>query len=273
MENPELMSGVMQDILLLKIIGMNPVIVHGGGKDISAAMNAHNIPVEFRNGLRVTSPEAMEIVRQVLVGSVNRRLVDALNKHGHLAVGVSGGDACTIQATQMDPELGRVGQVHNIDPMYLERLIEDEYIPIVATVAAGDDGMPFNVNADLAAGKIAAAIHAHKIIFLTDVDGLYLDFQDKNSLIARLSSAEAREMIDSGSLSAGMIPKIEACLSALDAGIPRAHIINGTIPHALLLELLTDRGVGTMIVSSEQNPEYEAADLAPLAARLDINQH
>ena len=273
MENPELMNGVMQDILLLKIIGMNPVIVHGGGKDISAAMKAHNIPVEFRNGLRVTSPEAMEIVRQVLVGSVNRRLVDALNKHGHLAVGVSGGDACTIQATQMDPELGRVGQVHNIDPMYLERLIEDEYIPIVATVAAGDDGMPFNVNADLAAGKIAAAIHAHKIIFLTDVDGLYLDFQDKNSLIARLSSAEAREMIDSGSLSAGMIPKIEACLSALDAGIPRAHIINGTIPHALLLELLTDRGVGTMIVSSEQNPEYEAADLAPLAARLDINQH
>lgn len=143
MENPELMAQVMTDIVLLKIIGMKPIIVHGGGKDISAAFEKSGMPVEFKDGLRVTPDDAMELVRMVLVGSVNRRLVDAINVHGHLAVGVSGGDGCTIRATQLDPELGRVGEVTSIDPTYLEHLINDDYIPIVASVAAGDDGKPF----------------------------------------------------------------------------------------------------------------------------------
>lgn len=271
MENPELMAQVMTDIVLLKIIGMKPIIVHGGGKDISAAFEKSGMPVEFKNGLRVTPDDAMELVRMVLVGSVNRRLVDAINVHGHLAVGVSGGDGCTIRATQLDPELGRVGEVTSIDPTYLEHLINDDYIPIVASVATGDDGKPFNINADIAAGHLAAALHAHKIIFLSDVDGLYKDFSDKDTLISSLTSEEARELVESGTLSSGMIPKIEACLAALDAGIPAAHIINGTMPHALLLELLTDHGVGTMMKPSTPDETYQAQPLDALASRLDAN--
>ena len=272
MENPELMRAVMADIVLLKIIGAKPIIVHGGGKDISAAFEKFGVPVQFKNGLRVTPEDAMELVRMVLVGNVNRRLVDALNEHGHLAVGVSGGDGCTITATQADPELGRVGNVTHIDSTYLEHLIEDDYIPIVATVAAGDDGKPFNINADIAAGHLAAALHAHKVIFLTDVDGLYADFSDKDTLISRLTADEARGLVQSGALSSGMIPKIEACLSALDAGIPRAHIINGTMPHAILLELLTDHGIGTMMYNPEPDENYHAQPLDALASRLDTNQ-
>ncbi len=272
MENPELMRQVMTDIVLLKIIGAKPIIVHGGGKDISAAFEKSGMPVKFKDGLRVTPEDAMELVRMVLVGSVNRRLVDALNVHGHLAVGVSGGDGCTIRATQLDPELGRVGKIDHIDPTYIGHILEDDYIPIVATVAAGDDGKPFNINADIAAGHLAAALHAHKVIFLTDVDGLYADFSDKDTLISSLSADEARGLIASGSLSSGMIPKIEACLAALDAGIPRAHIINGTMPHSLLLELLTDHGVGTMMYNPDPDENYQAQPLDALASRLDINQ-
>ncbi len=271
MENPELMRQVMADIVLLKIIGLKPIIVHGGGKDISAAFEKSGMPVQFKDGLRVTPDDAMELVRMVLVGNVNRRLVDALNEHGHLAVGVSGGDGCTIRATQLDPELGRVGKITSIDPAYLEHIVDNDYIPIVATVAAGDDGKPFNVNADIAAGHLAAALHAHKIIFLSDVDGLYKDFSDKDTLISSLTTDEAREMISTGSLSSGMIPKIEACLSALDAGIPAAHIINGTMPHALLLELLTDHGVGTMMKPPTPDKTYQAQPLDALASRLDAN--
>lgn len=272
MEDPELMREVMADIVLLKIIGAHPIIVHGGGKDISAAFERANIPVQFKDGLRVTPDDAMELVRMVLVGNVNRRLVDALNEHGHLAVGASGGDACTIRATQADPDLGRVGEITSIDPTYLERIVEDDYIPIVATVAAGDDGKPFNINADIAAGKLAAALHAHKVIFLTDVDGLYADFPNKDSLISSLTAEEARGLIGSGALSSGMIPKIEACLSALDAGIPRCHIVNGTMPHSILLELLTDHGIGTMIYNQTPDETYQAQPLDALASRLDINQ-
>ena len=271
MVDENLKKSVISDVTLLKLVGFKPIIVHGGGKDISAAFEKSGMPVEFKNGLRVTPDDAMELVRMVLVGSVNRRLVDAINVHGHLAVGVSGGDGCTIRATQLDPELGRVGEVTSIDPTYLEHLINDDYIPIVASVAAGDDGKPFNINADIAAGHLAAALHAHKIIFLSDVDGLYKDFSDKDTLISSLTSEEARDLVESGTLSSGMIPKIEACLAALDAGIPAAHIINGTMPHALLLELLTDHGVGTMMKPSTPDETYQAQPLDALASRLDAN--
>lgn len=266
MESPELMREVMTDIVMLRLVGVHPVIVHGGGKSVSAAFERLGIPVEFKNGQRVTPANAMTIVREVLVGDVNQRLVDALNRHGHLAVGASGSDACTIKATQMSTELGRVGEIVRIDPTYIEHLIEDDFIPIIATVAAGDDGEPFNVNADVAAGQIAAAIKAHKIIFLTDVDGLYEDFDNKDSLVAVLSPDEARDLLASGAVGKGMIPKVESSLAAIDGGVPKAHIVNGKIPHSILLELLTDYGIGTTI--ERPGEDKQGVSIDKLTARL-----
>jgi len=247
MTDPELREHVASDIVLMKLVGINPVIVHGGGPEISAYMRKLDLEVEFYNGLRVTSEEAMEIVKMVLVGKVNPELVSAINQHGRLAVGVSGDDGNLVRATQRDERLGRVGDVTEIDTTVIDNLIEDGFIPVVATVAAGDDGGSFNVNADLVAGELAAALQADKVIFLTDVDGLYADFSDKGSLISSLTPAEAEEMIMADALEGGMVPKVAACVHALRGGVRRAHILNGTVPHALLLEVYTDEGVGTMI--------------------------
>jgi acetylglutamate kinase len=210
-------------------------------------MNRLGLKVEFYNGLRVTSDEAMEVVKMVLVGKVNPELVAAINHHGRLAVGVSGDDGNLVTATQRDERLGRVGDVTRIDTTVIDNLIEDGFIPVVATVAAGDDGGSFNVNADLVAAELATALGAEKVIFLTDVDGLYADFADKSSLISVLTPGEAEEMIVNDSLEGGMVPKVAACVHALRGGVRRAHILNGTVPHALLLEVYTDEGVGTMI--------------------------
>lgn len=257
MVDERLRADVMSDIVLLKIMGMKPVIVHGGGKDINAALKRHEIPVEFRGGQRVTSNEAMELVREVLVGKVNGQLVSAVNQHGNLAVGVSGSDAGTIVAEQLAPELGRVGCIVRINGGYLNNLVENDYIPVVATVGVGEDGGFYNINADVAAGHIAAALGAHKVIFLTDVDGLYEDFSDKSSLISNLTVDETRAMLKDGAIDAGMIPKLESCIAALAGGVLRAHIINGTMPHSLLLELLTDAGIGTVIHASRNAYEYD----------------
>lgn len=279
MVDERLRADVMGDIVLLKIMGMKPVIVHGGGKDINAALKRNDIPVEFRDGQRVTSDDAMELVREVLVGKVNGQLVAAVNRHGDLAVGVSGADAGTIVAEQLAPELGRVGRITRINGDYLNSLVENDYIPVVATVGVGEDGGFFNINADVAAGHIAAALGAHKVIFLTDVDGLYEDFSDKDSLISNLTMEEARSMVDAGVIDSGMIPKLESCITALEGGVFRAHIINGTTPHSLLLELLTDAGVGTVIHSSHAAYEHDRHPvpvmaphaLGAFAARLSEN--
>lgn len=279
MVDERLRTDVMGDIVLLKIMGMKPVIVHGGGKDINAALKRNDIPVEFRDGQRVTSDDAMELVREVLVGKVNGQLVAAVNRHGDLAVGVSGADAGTIVAEQLAPELGRVGRITRINGDYLNSLVENDYIPVVATVGVGEDGGFFNINADVAAGHIAAALGAHKVIFLTDVDGLYEDFSDKDSLISNLTMEEARSMVDAGVIDSGMIPKLESCITALEGGVFRAHIINGTTPHSLLLELLTDAGVGTVIHSSNvayEHDRHPVPAMAPhalgaFAARLSEN--
>jgi acetylglutamate kinase len=233
----------------MKLVGMNPVIVHGGGPEITAYMERLGMPVEFVDGLRVTSEEAMEVVKMVLVGKVNKEIVAAINQHGRLAVGIAGDDANLIRATAKDERLGRVGEVTRIDTTVITNLIEDGFVPVIASVGAGDDGGSFNINADLVAGEIAAALGAEKVIFLTDVDGLYSDFEDKGSLISALSLDEAEEMIAEGRLAAGMIPKVGACALALRRGVERAHILNGTIPHALLLEVYTNAGVGTMITA------------------------
>jgi acetylglutamate kinase len=247
MTNPALRDQVAADIVLMKLVGVNPVVVHGGGPEISGFMDRLGMPVEFYDGLRVTTPEAMEIVKMVLVGKVNTELVSAINSHGRYAVGLSGEDGSMVQATMRDERLGRVGDVVGIDTTVLDNLIEDGFIPVVATVAAGDDGGSFNVNADLVAGQLAAALGADKCLFLTDVDGLYRDFSDKESLISALTPSQAEEMIMADELEGGMAPKVAACVHALRGGVRRAHILNGTVPHALLLEVYTDEGVGTMI--------------------------
>ena len=234
----------------MKLVGMNPVVVHGGGPEITSYMERLGMEVRFHDGLRVTSDDAMELVKMVLVGKVNKELVAAINGHGRLAVGVAGDDGNMIMARQKDPELGRVGEVTNIDTTVVANLIDDGFIPVVASVAAGEDGGSFNINADTVAGDLAAALGAAKVIFLTDVDGLYRDFEDKSSLISKLSLAETEDLIATDSLSTGMIPKIAGCARALRGGVERAHILNGTIPHALLLEVYTDEGVGTMITES-----------------------
>ncbi|MDP2401947.1 MAG: acetylglutamate kinase, partial [Actinomycetota bacterium] len=212
MTDPVLRAHVASDIVLKKLVGINPVIVHGGGPEITTYMNRLDMPVEFYDGLRVTTPEAMELVKMVLVGKVNKELVAEINTHGRLAVGIAGDDANLIRATQRSERLGRVGDVTEIDTTVVTKLVEDGFIPVIATVAVGDDGGSFNINADHVAGAIAAELDADKVIFLTDVDGLYEDFDDKHSLISALSIEQAEEMIVADTLVGGMVPKVAACV-------------------------------------------------------------
>lgn len=271
MVDEKLRADLMSDIVLLKIVGVNPVIVHGGGKAISRAMDSANLPVEFRDGQRVTTPEAMKVVRTILAGQVNQELVEALNRHGNFAVGLSGADAGILIAEQASPALGRVGRITRVNRTLIDDLVASAYIPVIASVALGEDGGFYNINADMAAGHVAAEIGAHKAIFLTDVDGLYRDFEDKGSLISNLTLDETRGMVTRGEISTGMIPKLKSCIMALEAGVLRAHIINGTTPHALLLELLTSAGVGTVIHSTEEAYKFDNHPLGKFAAKLAEN--
>ncbi len=272
MGDEELQADVMSDIVFLKIIGVNPVIVHGGGKAISSAMEHENLSVKFINGQRVTPPDAMDLVRTVLVGQVNQNIVKELNAHGNFAVGISGADAGVIVADQMTPQLGRVGRISRINRSIIDDLAGGDYIPVIASVALGEDGDFYNVNADMVAGDIAGAIGAHKVIFLTDVDGLYENFEDKDSLISNLTLKEAQSLIDSGLVATGMIPKLRSCIHALQEGVSRAHIINGTTPHALLLELMTSTGVGTTMHSTEELYQNDSHPLGNFASKLIENR-
>jgi acetylglutamate kinase len=271
MVDETLREDVMSDIVLMKIIGLNPIIVHGGGNDITKLSNQLGLPSEFKDGMRITPPAVMDVVKMVLIGKVNQELVAQLNKHGHLAVGLNGADGHIIKAAQASEELGMVGDVTAIDTTLLTDLIAGDYIPIIASVAVGTDGESYNVNADVVAGELAAAIGAHKVIFLTDVDGLYEDFADKTSLISRLDLAQAKDLLAGDKLSKGMLPKLQACVTAVSAGVARAHILNGTIPHALLLESFTNEGVGTMIMPDDEDyapDQFIAAPLDNLASKL-----
>ncbi len=250
MEDPELCRQVVADIEMLKLLGIRIVLVHGGGKAISAHVKALGLPVQFKDGLRVTDEATMEAVREVLVGKVNQDLVWALNEYGHNAVGISGADGKTLKAEPVDPELGRVGRIREVDPSLIETILDDGYIPVVATVGCAPDGF-FNINADVAAGKIAEAMGADKLIYLTDVDGLLADVSDEDSLIQSLSRSETHELLASGRLDGGMLPKIRSISEALDAGVSEVVILNGTFPHSLLLEIFTDAGCGTMFTQDE----------------------
>ncbi len=248
MVNEELKASIASDVVLMKYVGMNPVIVHGGGPAISAAMKEADIEVKFVNGLRITDQATMKIVKTVLAERINKELVGLVNSHGQLAQGVIGDEGLIRARKQVsDVDLGFVGEVSRVMPKHLIDIINGGLIPIIATVAVGEDGKTYNINADLAAGEIAAAIGADKIIFLTDVAGLYQDFNDKSSLISELSAVECRAMVEEKQVEEGMLPKLAGCLKALDEGVNRAHILDGTTKHALLLEVFTEQGIGTMI--------------------------
>ncbi len=245
MEDLELMVQVVGDIELLKLMGMRVVLVHGGGKAISALLGKLGIPTKFKDGLRVTDDATMEAVQEVLVGKVNQQLVWALNEYGHNAVGISGADGKTFKSEPVSAELGRVGRIREVSPELINSILDDGYTPVVASVGCGPDGF-YNINADIAAGRVAEALHADKLIYLTDVDGLFGDYRDKDSLISSLTLSETKEVLASGELDGGMIPKIRSIEEAMENGVHEVVILNGKTPHSLLVEIFTDAGVGTL---------------------------
>jgi acetylglutamate kinase len=239
-----------QDVLLLRSVGMRCVLVHGGGPQVDEMMRRVGKEPEFRDGLRVTDAETLEIVRMVLIGKINRDLVAAINREAldePVAVGVAGEDAGLLTVTPRESSLGFVGDVSHVRASVLHRLLDEGLAPVVSTIGADETGHPYNVNADEAARAIAVAMGAEKIVYLTAAPGLLEDVEDEDSLIPRLASADVRERIGGDSVSKGMIPKLKACADAVDAGVGSAHIIDGRVPHALLIELLTDEGIGTMV--------------------------
>jgi acetylglutamate kinase len=239
-----------QDVLLLRSVGVRCVLVHGGGPQVDTMLRRVGKEPEFKDGLRVTDAETLEIVRMVLVGKINRDLVATINSQAGdepVAVGVSGEDAGLLTVTPADPSLGFVGNVTDVRAELIHRLLDDGLTPVISTVGANADGQPYNVNADEAARAIAVAMNAEKIVYLTAAPGLLEDVNDERSLIPRLTSAELRERLKSGSVGKGMIPKLKACADGVDQGVNFAHIIDGRVKHSLLIELLTDHGVGTMV--------------------------
>ena len=246
----ELDRALAQDVLLLRSVGVRCVLVHGGGPQVDSVMRKMGKQPEFRDGLRVTDAETLEIVRMVLVGGVNRDLVATINRETRddpVAVGVAGEDGGLLTAVPRDPSLGFVGDVAEVRAGRLHGLLDQGLVPVVSTVGGDVNGQPYNINADEAAMAIAVAMGAEKIVYLTAAPGLLEDAKDEESLIPRLSSAELRERIAHESVSAGMIPKLRACADAVDGGVGSAHIIDGRVPHALLIEILTDEGIGTMV--------------------------
>lgn len=251
MENAGLMRQVVGDLMLMKLMGLRIVLVHGGGKAINALLKQLDIPVKFERGLRVTDDQTMEAVQMVLIGKVNQTLVRGLNAYGNVGVGISGADGMTFEVEQTDPALGRVGTITHVNTELIESVLDDGYIPVIASVGCGEDGF-YNINADVAASEVASALGADKLVYLTDVDGLFRDVEDEESLISQLTKSEAEELLGSGTLSAGMIPKISSVVEALKGGVKEVHLLNGTFPHALLLEVFTDAGIGTMIAQDEE---------------------
>ncbi len=250
MVDPALAASFAEDVVLMQSVGLRPVVVHGGGPQISDLMERLGKVPEFRDGQRVTDAETVDIARMVLVGKVNREIVGAINLHGPLAVGVSGEDAGLIVAGARDPALGFVGDVHAVRPAILERLLAEDLIPVVSTIGADADGQAYNINADAVAGAVAEALGAEKVIYLTDIEGLLADLDDPGSLVSRIDAPALQGLIDAGALAGGMIPKIAACLHAVGHGVGSAHLLDGRLPHVLLLELFSDEGIGTMITAA-----------------------
>jgi acetylglutamate kinase len=251
MKDGALKAKVISDIVFMSCVGIRPVVVHGGGPEINSWLAKMNIEPQFRNGLRVTDAETMDVVEMVLVGRVNKELASLINQSGGSAVGICGKDANLITARpEGSSGLGFVGEVTNINASLISTLVENGYIPIVSSVAADEQGQAYNINADTVAGEIAAALGAEKLILLTDTAGILEDYHDPSTLIHKLDIHQARELVKSGVVSGGMIPKVSCCVRSLAQGVRAAHIIDGRVPHALLLEIFTDAGVGSMIMGS-----------------------
>jgi acetylglutamate kinase len=253
MVDDALKAAFAEDVVFLRHVGMKPVVVHGGGPQITSMLDRLGVPSEFRGGYRVTTPEAMDVVRMVLTGQVQREVVSLINAHGPFAVGMSGEDAHLFTAERRDAivdgqpvDVGLVGDVVTVEPDFVQGLLSDGLIPVVSSVARGADGSTYNVNADTAAAALAVALGAEKLVVLTDVEGLYRDWPSSDEVISQLTADELEALLPT--LSAGMIPKMEACLRAVRGGVPKAHVLDGRVPHALLLEVFTDEGVGTQVV-------------------------
>ncbi len=251
MVDAQLTTSILQDIALLKCVGVNPIVVHGGGPEINGMLGKLEIPSQFHNGLRITDAATMEVVQMVLTGKINKDIVSQLGQLGVKAIGLCGKDACLLEAEKKPAndgvDLGLVGQITRVNTKLLTMLTQDEYVPVIAPVGVGANGESYNINADTVAGEVAVAMRAEKLMFLTDIDGIYLDMDDPSSLIPVITVSEIHRYIEQGILTGGMIPKVQGCVRAVDQGVRRTHIVNGTIPHPIVLEIFTDRGIGTMV--------------------------
>ncbi len=253
MKDSNLKDKVIRDVVFLACVGLRPVVVHGGGPEINSWLTKLGIEPQFKNGLRVTDAATMDVVEMVLVGRVNKEIVALINQAGGAAVGLCGTDGNLIKARPQskDGDVGFVGEVASVDIKLLESLMNSGYIPVVSSVAADETGQAYNINADTVAGEIAAALGAEKLMLLTDTAGILRDYKDTSTLIPKLDIQEARSLIIDGVVAGGMIPKVNCCVRSLAQGVRAAHIIDGRVPHALLLETFTDEGIGSMIVASE----------------------
>ncbi|MCR4616833.1 MAG: acetylglutamate kinase [Lachnospiraceae bacterium] len=260
MVDPELQKNVIKDVTLLKLVGFKPIIVHGGGKEISRWVSKVGKEAQFVNGLRVTDDETMEIAEMVL-GRVNKSLVTMVQELGVKAVGISGKDGGLLNVTKKysnGQDIGFVGDVKNVDSKVLYDLLDNDFLPIVAPIGLDDDFNTYNINADDAACAIAKAVGADKLVFLTDIEGLYRDINDKSTFISRLTASEADELINGGIIGGGMLPKLGNCTSAIKAGVSRVHILDGRVPHCLLLEIFTNEGIGTAILADNDKLAEES---------------
>lgn len=269
MTTPALQDAVMQDITLMKFCGMNPVIVHGGGPELSSFCKKMGIEPKFIDGLRVTDAATMEMAQMILFGKTNREIVTRLNLHGARAIGLTGQDGNLLISakrkhkdikTNQWVDLGFVGDITSVNINIIESLTSTGYVPVIAPIGMGTDGQAYNINADSVAGEIAAALKAEKLVFLTDVEGLYAEKNNPESLVNQITANEAKEWIQQGKLDGGMIPKLEACMKALSAGTSQVHIIDGRVPHSLLLEIFTDKGIGTMVVNSRSQEKLNIGE-------------
>ncbi len=258
MESDELADQFAQDIVLMHSVGIKPVVVHGGGPQIGDLVERLGLSTEFKDGQRVTDKETLEIAQMVLVGKVNTDIVSSINVHSPIAVGLSGGDSKLIEATQRDSSLGYVGDVVKINPSIVDCLMEENLIPVISTIGTDSNGQAYNINSDTVAAALAGSLKAERLLYLTDVEGLLEDVSDPASKISKIGSSSLNDLIDKGIVKSGMIPKAQACIDAIKEGVGSAHMVDGRIPHVLLLELFTDAGIGTMVLPEDMLDSFKS---------------
>ena len=258
MESDELADQFAQDIVLMHSVGIKPVVVHGGGPQIGDLVERLGLSTEFKDGQRVTDKETLEIAQMVLIGKVNTDIVSNINVHSPIAVGLSGGDSKLIEATQRDSSLGYVGDVVKINPSIVDCLMEENLIPVISTIGTDSNGQAYNINSDTVAAALAGSLKAERLLYLTDVEGLLEDVSDPESKISKIGISSLNDLIEKGIVKSGMIPKAQACIDAIKEGVASAHMVDGRIPHVLLLELFTDAGIGTMVLPEDMMDSFKS---------------